>query len=110
MRKSTARVLHCLGWEVKSCSDGVEALELLRDGQTYDLVVSDIFMPILDGISLASIIAAEFPSQPVLLVSGNGKTLDNFEGPLPRQFGFLQKPFSTEELRLAVTRVLTPHQ
>jgi CheY-like chemotaxis protein len=64
-----ARALTHRGHEVQAVGDGVQALEALGR-KYYDLLITDIVMPGLDGIGLALKVARDYPDLPVLLMSG----------------------------------------
>ena len=64
-------VLRSDGFQTIEAENGVQALELMRKlDTTVDLLVSDIQMPKMDGITLACSVRAEFPPVPVILISG----------------------------------------
>ena len=78
------------GHTVYPATDGYKALALLRDEKPVDIVLSDINMPGMDGVTLCRVIEAEFPNLPVLLISGR-----------PRPDGikaFVAKPFRADVL------------
>lgn len=95
------------GHDVDSSSNGIEALRLLGR-QWYDLIVSDLKMPELDGPSLYSQVARRWPASPphVLFVSGYGSNAE-YEGFL-KVVGapVLAKPFKVRDLRRAIRRIL----
>lgn len=95
------------GHDVDSSSNGLEALRLVSR-QWYDLIVSDLKMPELDGPNLYSEVARRWPTGPphVLFVSGFGTTseYDGFLKVIKAQV--LAKPFKAGELRRAVRRML----
>ncbi len=64
-----SRALLHRGHEVTVVDDGVQALEVLG-GADFDLLITDIVMPGLDGIGLALKVARDYPSLPVLLMTG----------------------------------------
>ncbi len=64
-----SRALEHRGHEVTAVDDGVQALESLS-GNAFDLLITDIVMPGLDGIGRALKVARDLPSLPVLLMSG----------------------------------------
>ncbi len=79
---------------------------MLAEGHgDIDLLVSDIIMPEMGGLELARRVAGDFPSLPVLLISGFS---DNQElgHAIPAHLDLLQKPFSGTELAAAVERCL----
>jgi PAS domain S-box-containing protein len=97
--------------ETKFVRDGSEALEVL-DREDYDIVISDIHMPILDGFQLCRLLRSpEFPRLnrvPVVLLSATYR--DHAAGRLAREAGaqgFLQWPFTHEELGSAIDQALT---
>ena len=69
VREFVSRALAHGGHDVATASDGLEALSLL-DGETFDLLLTDIVMPNLDGIALALKVAKDYPQMPVLLMTG----------------------------------------
>jgi CheY-like chemotaxis protein len=92
-------VLMSEGWEVLLAENGEEALEKLRE-MKVDLVISDIYMPIMDGIKFHRTVRAlpEFEKLPFLFVSAfdDQHTLDAVKD--PRYEGFLRKARPVEEL------------
>jgi signal transduction histidine kinase len=90
-------------WQVSSVGNGEEALMALQD-QLPDLILSDVFMPRMDGVSLVRALRAEprTASIPVILLSGRageGETIGGLEAGAD---DFLVKPFSTRELLVRV--------
>ncbi|MBL4740078.1 MAG: response regulator [Sneathiella sp.] len=70
LREFVQRALTHYGHNVVAVRDGAEALlEMQRDG-TYDLVLTDIVMPIMDGIALSLKIAKDYPQIKILLMTG----------------------------------------
>ncbi len=69
VREFVSRALVHGGHEVATANDGLEALDVLN-GAIYDLLVTDIVMPNLDGIALALKVAKDYPRMPVLLMTG----------------------------------------
>ena len=69
VRTFVTRALQLRGFEVTPAQDGLQALECLKD-QEFDLLVTDIVMPGLDGIGLALKVTRDHPNLPVLLMTG----------------------------------------
>jgi two-component system NtrC family sensor kinase len=95
------------GHDVESSSDGLEALRLVAR-QWYDLIVSDLKMPGLDGPNLYSEITRRWPTgRPhVLFVSAFGTTSE-YDGFLKViRAPVLAKPFKVRDLRRAIRRML----
>jgi CheY-like chemotaxis protein len=90
------------GYEVREARDGAEAIELIDNSQ-FDLVLSDIRMPRVDGVALATNILSRVPTIPIILM-----TAVPFE--LTRSLGYnlpcLSKPILLDELRTNVQTAL----
>src|SRR6201995_4955456 len=71
MRALAARAIAMDGHDTITAQDGAEALEILtREGGAFDLLLTDIQMPIMDGIALALSAARDFPDLTILLMTG----------------------------------------
>jgi len=70
LREFVQRALTHYGHEVVAVRDGAEALLELQGDNAYDLVLTDIVMPIMDGIALSLKIAKEYPQIKILLMTG----------------------------------------
>ncbi|MEV4319478.1 SpoIIE family protein phosphatase [Actinocrispum sp. NPDC049592] len=99
MREYLARLLTGAGYEVRTVTDGVEALESVRR-RPVDLVVSDVMMPRLDGLSLVAALRADRRTEtvPVLLLSARAGQEASAEGLRAGADDYLVKPFSAAEL------------
>jgi two-component system, OmpR family, response regulator MprA len=97
------RVLLAEGHDVEAAGDGNEALRRARD-RPFDLVVLDIMLPGLDGISVCKRLRATGPI-PILLLTALGGTQERVRGLDSGADDYLVKPFAYEEL-LARTRAL----
>ena len=68
-------VLEAVGHNVATAVSGVEALELFKAGAPFDLVVTDFKMPKMTGVELIAEIRKDYPSIPIILISGFTDTL-----------------------------------
>ncbi|HUI97801.1 MAG TPA: response regulator [Xanthobacteraceae bacterium] len=103
-----ARALASDGHEVKTACDGGAALEVLvRDAGRFDLLLTDIRMPIMDGIALALAAARDFPDLTILLMTGYADQRERAQGLEALIHDVLAKPFSVASLRQAVNEALT---
>jgi|GEM_PF-1621369 len=96
-----------IGYEVDVVQDGNEALQVISSSTTpFDLIITDVIMPGLNGRELSSRVDKIRPGTKVLFLSGytNDAVLRN--GVLEAGLPFLQKPFSTSQLRRKVREVL----
>jgi two-component system cell cycle sensor histidine kinase/response regulator CckA len=106
VRDVTRRFLEDEGFAVRTARHGVEALEVLaRDAKLVQVVVSDVLMPQMDGLTLARRIRTEWPALKIILTSGH---LTHLPG-LPEHVDadiFLPKPFDFTDLLTAIRRTL----
>ncbi|MBB4303585.1 DNA-binding response OmpR family regulator [Rhodobium orientis] len=107
VRAFVARALEMDGHTVTVTSDGGEASEVLlaEDGR-FDLLLSDIKMPVMDGIALALNVARDWPKMPILLMTGFADQRERAHGLDQLVEDVISKPFSLAEIRAAVGRVL----
>jgi CheY-like chemotaxis protein len=94
------------GHAVRAVDDGLQALEAL-DGTGFDLLITDIVMPGLDGIALALKVARDHPNLPILMMTGYSaerQRAHNLEELICR---VITKPFSLEQICKAAAEVLT---
>ena len=104
----SARALATDGHEVKTAGDGRAALELLsREEGRFDLLLTDIRMPIMDGIALALAAARDYPDLTILLMTGFADQRERAHGLDAIIHDVISKPFSVATLRGAVTEALT---
>jgi len=103
LRSLVARALAQDGHAVTAVNDGAEALDVLtREHGAFELLLTDIRMPIMDGIALALAAARDHPQVAILLMTG-------FADQRERAFGLdtlihdaITKPFSIAAIRSAV--------
>ena len=105
VRAVAERALTRQGYEVTTASDGDEGLELITKGGDFDLVLSDVVMPVMDGPAMARAIREARPDLPVLFMSGYAEEQLRREIDIPNMF-FLPKPFSVQQIVEAVEAVL----
>ena len=96
------------GHEVMTASDGGEALDVIsRADGGFDLLLTDIRMPIMDGIALALAAARDHPALTILLMTGYADQRERAHGLDAIIHDVISKPFSVATLRGAVTEALT---
>jgi len=105
VRMVAERALARQGYEVTSARDGEEGLEIVEKGGAFDLVVSDVVMPSMDGPAMAREIRKLAPDLPILFMSGYA------EEQLRKEIGiddmyFIAKPFSVQQISDKVSEVL----
>lgn len=109
VRQLAARALMRAGYEVDMACDGAEGLERIVAAEgRYDLVVSDIRMPIMDGIEMSHKAAARFPGLRILLVTGFADQRERAADLDGIIVDVLLKPFTLASIRDAVAKHLAP--
>jgi DNA-binding response OmpR family regulator len=95
------------GYDVTSASDGLEGLKLIENDQKgFDLIITDIIMPQLSGISLISISKKKFPDMPVIAITGWGEYPEAFATE-SRADKILSKPFELFELDKEINKLIS---
>ena len=105
VREFVVRALEHAGHEVTSVGDGQRAVETLITKQ-FDLLVTDIVMPEMDGITLALKVSKDRPDMPILMMTGYAaerQRAHNLEALIHK---VISKPFSLSDLLVAVDEAL----
>ena len=107
MRSLVARAIAMDGHDIVTAADGAEALEILnREQGAFDLLLTDIKMPIMDGIALALAAARDFPRLTILLMTGFADQRERASGLNAIVYDVVTKPFSVADIRTAVADAL----
>ena len=103
-------ILETAGHTIEDATSGKEAIKLLHGGK-FDAIVSDIWMPGMDGIALLKEIRGSGNDIPVVVISGGAPNAPlTYTAPLAATFGanvVVYKPFETTELLKAIDTVLS---
>lgn len=111
MRSLVARAVAMDGHETVTAADGAEALDILTgDARAFDLLLTDIKMPIMDGIALALAAARDLPDLIILLMTGFADQRERASGLNAIVHDVITKPFSVADIRAAVAGALTVRQ
>lgn len=105
VRAFVARALGLAGHDVTTVADGGAALEAVS-GESYDLLLTDIVMPVMDGIALALKVSAELPDLKILLMSGYAAERQRAHNLDALIADVVVKPFSLEQITAAVDAAL----
>jgi len=107
IRSLVTAILVAQGYDVDEAGDGLEALRCLED-RTYDLIVSDMVMPGLDGPGLYHELQRRAPESPLrlLFVSGSSSASAYAEFLATAKVPVLEKPFNLDDLCRAVEQML----
>src|SRR5712671_4354024 len=107
LRAFVARALAQDGHEVVATADGGEALDALsREQGKFDLLLTDIRMPVMDGIALALAAARDYPELMILLMTGYADQRERAHGLDALIHDVITKPFSLADIRKAVAEAL----
>lgn len=104
MREYLTRALTKSGYAVESVDRGTTALELIKSGQSFDLLLTDIVMPEMDGIELAQKAAIVAPMLRVMFITGFSAVSLKAGQAMPNA-KVLSKPFHLRDLVLEVDRM-----
>ncbi|NVK35571.1 MAG: response regulator [Rhodobacteraceae bacterium] len=107
VRSFVKRALELDGHWVAAAEDGAEAVEVLSDQDgNFDLLVSDIKMPVMDGIALALHTGKNWPNLPILLMTGFADQRERASGLDSLVHDIITKPFSLADIRASVRNAL----
>lgn len=105
------RGLELDGHAVTTAIDGGDGLDrLVETGGAFDLLLTDIRMPVMDGIALALAAKRDYPALTILLMTGFADQRERANGLQAIVADVLTKPFSLAEMRATVSRVLEARQ
>jgi two-component system alkaline phosphatase synthesis response regulator PhoP len=93
------------GYEVSSAFDGAQALKAVEN-EFFDLIIMDVMLPELDGISVSENIRLQGNEVPILILSAKNSSADRILGLKKGADDYLTKPFNLEELLLRVHKLI----
>jgi len=105
MRRFLVKALQNAGYSVFSFDNGLSAYNRLRE-EPFELLLTDIVMPEMDGIELARRATELDPDIKVMFITGFAAVALNPDNHAPRQAKILSKPFHLKDLVNEVTRLL----
>lgn len=108
VRETLRFVLEDVGYEVCSASQAIDALALL-EREPIDIVLSDIFMPGMNGFDLLKQIRQRAPQVPVILITGFGNVEMARQALQEGASDFITKPYNISEIPILIERNLTRH-
>ncbi len=104
VREFVERALNYAGYAVKAVPDGNAALQALQE-RTYDLLLTDIVMPDLDGIDLSLKVSKDYPDTRILMMSGYANQRQRAHNLEFLAHEVISKPFSLEEITRKIDSV-----
>jgi len=105
IRDSLKDILEGEGFYVDLAGDGIQALQILGDRE-YDLVLSDIKMPRMDGIELLTHCSRNFVHLPIIMISAHGNVQTAVEATKIGAFDFITKPLDLDRLLITIRNAL----
>ena len=93
------------GYEITSAYDGNEALKAVKD-EYFDLIIMDVMLPHMDGISVTETIRIQNNEVPILILSAKNSSADRVLGLKKGADDYMVKPFNLEELLLRVDKLI----
>jgi DNA-binding NtrC family response regulator len=109
IREGLREALMLDGYEVTTAADGREALDIANRGD-IDLLITDLKMPRLSGEELLKSITAQFPTVPVIILTGHGTIESAVQAMHDGAYDFLTKPVNLDRLSLLVKRALATRE
>jgi two-component system chemotaxis response regulator CheY len=108
MRQMVAFTLQGAGHDVSEAVDGMDALKVAQAQGSFDLIISDINMPNMDGIALVKQLRtiAAFKFTPILMLTTESAEDKKGEGKAAGATGWIIKPFNPEQLLTTIAKVL----
>ncbi|RTL53534.1 MAG: response regulator [Bradyrhizobiaceae bacterium] len=107
MRQLVARAIAMDGHEIVTAQDGAEALDIISgENGAFDLLLTDIKMPVMDGIALSLAVARDFPTLTILLMTGFADQRERASGLNAIVHDVVTKPFAVADIRTAVADAL----
>jgi CheY-like chemotaxis protein len=104
-----SRLLEIMGFEVALAGNGIEALAVFL-GSSFDLVLTDLQMPAMDGLSLARHIKERSPSTPVILLTGSDRETVRKKVERAPVDSVIFKPFGLKDLQRTVQGALASRE
>ena len=105
VRQFVVRALAYAGHDVESAEDGLDALEKLADS-SYDLLITDIVMPGMDGIALALKLGKDRPDMPILMMTGYAHERQRAHNLDALIHQVIAKPFTLKDICMAASEAL----
>ncbi|MDA8170030.1 MAG: response regulator [Nitrospiraceae bacterium] len=106
VRISCMRILGPAGYDIETASDGTSALSMLGGDKKYDLVLTDLKMPNMDGLEVMAEIKKRLPGAKVIIVTGYSTLETAVKAIKMGAFNYIEKPFTPESLLTAIKEAL----
>jgi DNA-binding NtrC family response regulator len=94
------------GFDVATAETGTEALKSIKEGEQYEILLTDLRLPDIDGIELVQRLKEIAPDSEIIVVTGYGSTEKAIEATKAGAFYFLEKPVEFDELLILIEKAL----
>ena len=108
-REALLILLKAGGFVMKGCSNGQEALELLS-GERFDIVISDLLLPDMNGIEILTQVKLNSPRTEVILVTGHASAETAVQAMKKGAYDYITKPLNIDELRIIIDKAVEKGQ
>jgi DNA-binding NtrC family response regulator len=105
VRENLSELLTAEGYEVDNCAGGRKALQYLQE-RTYDVVLTDLSMPEVDGMAVLTYLANHFPETSCIIITGFGTIQTAVDAMRLGAYDYLCKPLESREILMVVARAL----
>src|SRR5262249_15516576 len=105
LRTNLQLLLQSEGYQITTASNGVEGLQKVA-AAPYDLVITDLMMPEMDGFQVMEYLKAHFPETVVVAITGYVSTESAIEALRRGAYDYLSKPFDFDMLQITIERAL----
>ncbi len=105
IRSLLERLLKLAGYETTAYPDGASALDACQQ-EAFDLLITDLRMPGIDGFELMECLKSEKPALPVIILTAHGDVDTAIEALRRKACDFITKPFDTCNILTSVRRIL----
>ncbi len=106
IREIVSSMLSGAHFKTRQAASGIEALAILESGEEFDLVLSDLMMPEMDGIALLERAKERYPDMPIVMVTAVHDIQVALKALRDGAYDYLLKPFEREQLMATVNRAL----
>lgn len=108
-REAISLLLTSTGYQIQSAASGEEALDLLQKN-SFDVILTDLFLPGISGIDILKKVKEDAPSSSVILITGKASAETAVEAMKSGAFDYLTKPLHFERLKVVIAKALEKTQ
>ncbi len=105
MQKTLSGILRQQGYDIKVCGDGKEAVEVL-DTEQFNLIITDIKMPRMDGMTMLSAVRKNNNEIPVIIITGHATVDTAIDAVKLGAYDYIRKPYTPDEILFSARRAL----